>query len=58
MPVILKREDYARWLAPADPSHLSLDLLRPFPADEMKAWKVDNDVGNVRNNRPESVEPV
>jgi putative SOS response-associated peptidase YedK len=58
MPVILKREDYARWLAPADPSHLPIDLLRPYPADEMKAWKVSNDVGNVRNNRPELVEPV
>jgi putative SOS response-associated peptidase YedK len=58
MPVILRQRDYARWLAPADPAHLPVDLLRPFPADEMKAWKVGADVGNVRNNRPELVEPI
>jgi putative SOS response-associated peptidase YedK len=58
MPVILHREDYARWLAAGDPARLPVDLLRPYPADEMKAWKVGSDVGNVRNNRPELVEPV
>jgi putative SOS response-associated peptidase YedK len=40
MPVIIKREDYSRWLASAEPSHLPIDLLRPFPAEQMKAWKV------------------
>jgi putative SOS response-associated peptidase YedK len=58
MPVILRQRDYARWLAPGDPSRLPVDLLRPFPADEMKAWKVGADVGNVRNNRPELVEQI
>jgi len=33
-------------------------LLRPYPAEEMKAWKVGADVGNVRNNRPELVEEL
>jgi putative SOS response-associated peptidase YedK len=42
----------------ADASLLPVDLLRPFPAEEMKAWRVSNNVGNVRNNRPELVEPV
>ena len=58
MPVILKPSDYQRWLQPGEPSHLPVDLLRPFPADEMKAWKVGADVGNVRNNRPELVEQI
>jgi hypothetical protein len=58
MPVILRQRDYARWLAPGDPSHLPIDLLRPFPADEMKAWKVGPDLGNARNNRPELVEQI
>jgi len=58
MPVILSRKDYSRWMAPADPAHLPVDLLRPYPADEMKAWKVSRSVGNVRNNRPELVEPI
>ena len=58
MPVILRQRDYARWLEPGEPSHLPVDLLRPFPADEMKAWRVGADVGNVRNNRPELVEQI
>jgi putative SOS response-associated peptidase YedK len=58
MPVILHQRDYERWMAPTDPAHLPVDLLRPYPAEEMTAWKVDNAVGNVRNNRPELVEPV
>jgi putative SOS response-associated peptidase YedK len=58
MPVILAPQDYEPWMAPADPPHLPVDLLRPYPADEMKAWKVSKAVGNVRNNRPELVEPI
>lgn len=40
MPVIVARKDYERWVAPAEPSHLPVDLLRPYPAEEMKTWKV------------------
>lgn len=50
MPVIVRREDYTRWLMPQERS--PVDLLRPFDAGEMKAWKVDPRVGNVRNNEP------
>jgi putative SOS response-associated peptidase YedK len=57
MPVILHRNDYGRWLAPPDPAHLSVDFLRPFPAEEMKACKVA--VGNVDNkDNPSPVEAV
>ncbi len=49
MPVILHRRDYERWMAPTDPKHLPFDLLRPYPAEEMKAWKVGKAVGNSRN---------
>jgi putative SOS response-associated peptidase YedK len=52
MPVILPRKDYERWLAPSEPSHLPVDLLRPYPAEEMKAWKVAKAVGNVKNDTP------
>ncbi|MGA2730425.1 MAG: SOS response-associated peptidase family protein [Terracidiphilus sp.] len=37
MPVILRRQDYDRWLAPEDGSQLPVDLLRSFPAEETKA---------------------
>jgi putative SOS response-associated peptidase YedK len=58
MPVILHKHDYERWLAPADPLRLPVDLLRPFPAEQMKAWEVGSAVGNVRNNRPELLVPT
>jgi putative SOS response-associated peptidase YedK len=58
MPVILKPSDYGRWLEPGHPQQLPMDLLRPFDADQMTAWKVSTAVGNVRNNRPELCEPV
>lgn len=58
MPVILARRDYGRWMAPTDPAHLPIDLLRPYPAQEMKAWKVGKEVGNTRNNDPSLIEPV
>ena len=57
MPVIIPQRDYDRWMAPTDAAHLPVDLLRPYPAEEMKAWKVGNAVGNTRNNGPELVEP-
>ena len=50
MPVIIEPKDYARWLAPTDPAHLPIDLLRAYPADEMTAWKVDRRVGKVKND--------
>lgn len=52
MPVIVPPKDYERWLAPAGPSQLPIDHLRPCPAEEMKVWKVGKDVGNVRNDSP------
>ena len=58
MPVIIEPKNYDRWLDEADPAHLPLDLLRPFPSDLMKAWKVGKDVGNVRNNTPELCEEI
>ncbi|HKF47766.1 MAG TPA: SOS response-associated peptidase [Terracidiphilus sp.] len=58
MPVIVKPADYERWMAPADPARLPIDLLRPYPEEEMAAWKVAAAVGNVRNNSPDLIEPM
>jgi putative SOS response-associated peptidase YedK len=58
MPVILAPKDYQRWLEPGEPTHLPEDLLRPYPAEEMKAWKVGSAVGNVQNNDPELIAPI
>lgn len=53
MPLIVEPKDYTRWLTPSDADERPpLDLLRPYGADAMKAWKVDPRVGNARNNEP------
>jgi putative SOS response-associated peptidase YedK len=56
MPVILQPRDYSRWLDPGDPVRPPVDLLRPFPAEKMAAWRVSDRVGNVRNNDPQLLE--
>lgn len=54
MPLILHPDDYQRWLGPEPDPH---DLIKPYPSDKMKMWKVGRDVGNVRNNRPDLIDP-
>src|SRR5216683_6338026 len=51
MPVVLPREVWATWLGEhgAEPDDL-LALLRPYPAELMRAYPVGVRVGNVRNN--------
>ena len=58
MPVILQPGDYDRWLESADSSQPPVDLLRPFPAEKMRAWNVHERVGNVRNNDPDLLAEV
>jgi putative SOS response-associated peptidase YedK len=58
MPVIVKPSDYSRWLDSGNAERPPVDLLRPFDADLMTAWRVGPDVGNVRNNRPDLFEPL
>jgi putative SOS response-associated peptidase YedK len=56
MPVIVSRQDYDRWLR-GDPDRPPIDLLRPFDADRMTAWKVAKAVGNVKNDMPDLLKP-
>jgi putative SOS response-associated peptidase YedK len=53
MPVILHPRDFDRWLDREVTDQPPIDLLRPFPADEMEAFEVSDDVGNAKNNAPE-----
>ena len=57
MPVLLERSNYDRWLEPGDPAQLPVDLLRPYPAEQMAAWKVSDRVGNVRNDDAQLLDP-
>jgi putative SOS response-associated peptidase YedK len=58
MPVIISAKDYDRWLQPGNPERPPIDLLRPFDADQMTAWKVGKAVGNVKNDRADLMEPA
>jgi putative SOS response-associated peptidase YedK len=53
-PLILEPKDYDRWLAPALPSRLPVDLVRPFPAEEMKTWRV----APLKDDGPQLLEPL
>ena len=59
MPVILRPEDEDRWLDPdeTEPLHL-LPLLKPFPAERMRAHSVGRGVNNVKLDEPSLIEPV
>jgi putative SOS response-associated peptidase YedK len=57
MPLIIAARDYELWLEPGDPQRPPVDLLRAYDADLMKVWRVKPDVGNVRNNRPDLIDP-
>lgn len=58
MPLIVKRADWQRWLEPGSAEQPPVDLLRPFDAEQMKAWRVDPKINNVRNTGPELSEPL
>jgi putative SOS response-associated peptidase YedK len=57
MPVIVHPDDYSRWLEPGNPNNPPMDLLKPYPDELIKAWRVKPDVGNTRNDRPDLIDP-
>jgi putative SOS response-associated peptidase YedK len=60
MPVILPREKWATWLGEheADPDELRWMILRPYPAELMRAYPVGPRVGNVRNNDADLLDEI
>jgi putative SOS response-associated peptidase YedK len=60
MPAILPRDKWAAWLGEreADADELRWMILRPYPADRMRAYPVDVRVGSVRNNDARLFDPV
>jgi putative SOS response-associated peptidase YedK len=57
MPLIIKRQDYQRWLEPGSDEQPPIDLMRPFDADKMKAWRVDRRINSTKNNDATLSEP-
>ncbi|MFH1184456.1 MAG: SOS response-associated peptidase [Chloroflexota bacterium] len=59
MPVILRSEDHALWLDPAPKSADELGhLIKPYPAELMRAFAVTMLVNNPANDRAECVLPA
>jgi putative SOS response-associated peptidase YedK len=56
MPLIIPRAEYAAWLASANPR--AAELIRPFPAELMRAWPVSTRVNKVGNDDPACMEAV
>lgn len=57
MPVILSKEIELDWLDPDLSQEDRKSLMRPFPAQQMKAYPVKPAVGNVRNDDPTLILP-
>lgn len=48
MPLIIAPEDYAAWLDSANPR--AVELVKPFPSERMRAWRVSTRVNKVGND--------
>ena len=59
MPVIIPKEKEDLWLDPEvkDQEKL-LDLLKPYPADQMEAYPVSRRVNSPANNSPDCIKPA
>jgi putative SOS response-associated peptidase YedK len=59
MPVILPEIAYGPWLDPAmhDKNWL-LQILKPFPSEEMEYYPVTAKVNSYKYNEPENIKPV
>jgi putative SOS response-associated peptidase YedK len=59
MPVILDRADYDLWLDPAMTNvEAATDMLKPYPADQMRSYPVGSRVNSVANDDAECSTPV
>lgn len=59
MPVILHEKVYDAWLGQKNENTEALQkLLKPYPAEEMRAYPISLHVNNVKNDRPQLIEPA
>ena len=57
MPVILSPEDYELWLEPEFHGQGKLlEMLKPYPAEDMEAYPISTVVNNPRNETKECIE--
>jgi putative SOS response-associated peptidase YedK len=53
----LAPDDYPVWLG-EDPVRDVAELLRPYPSEAMRAYRVSTAVNNVRNDGTKCIEPA
>ena len=53
----LAEEDHAKWLGEIADGDLK-ELLKSYPADEMKMWSISQRVNSPKNDDPSLVEPL
>lgn len=59
MPVILKLDDYEKWLDPTiKQPELLRSLLQPYESDKLKIYPVSTLVNNPRNDSPECIRSI
>jgi hypothetical protein len=55
MPLIIDTADYDRWLSADGPP---LDLLRPYPAEGMRAYEISTKINKPGYDAPDILDPV
>jgi putative SOS response-associated peptidase YedK len=58
MPVMLDQDSAARWLSPAATTAELLELLSPFPTEQMEAWPVSAKVNSPQFDLSQCAEPI
>ncbi|MGD0349930.1 MAG: SOS response-associated peptidase [Verrucomicrobiota bacterium] len=58
MPVILAPEHYGWWLYEDGKEEALQSLLSPYPAEDMKCYRVSRLVNNARNDSPDCIKPA
>lgn len=58
MPVILKPNDFSRWLDREVTADAVVELMRPYPDGELYAYPVSRTVNSPRNDDPSCVAPI
>jgi putative SOS response-associated peptidase YedK len=58
MPVILTKEQEVLWLSEELSPENLIEMLEPFPVEELQAFPVSNKVNSVKNNDASLIEPI
>lgn len=59
MPVILHQDDFKLWLNPTEhDKDVLLPILKPFPSEELDAYRVTSKMNSFKYNNPDNIKPI